>query len=781
MKDLIYIMQSIKRTFYFFHCLSFFVTSGVLVLLISCQTQQKKDVIVDDLTKYVNPFVGTQGEGNTYPGAVAPFGLVQFSPDTDKESWRAPSGYEYTDSTLYGFSMTHFNGTGVPDLGDFLFIPSIGKPELQPGTKEHPEEGYITPFSHKNEKASPGYYSLYLPEHSINVELTATERAGMMKLTYPETDSANVLVDLSHVLKQEVVWSHVRIENEQLISGYHQVYGWAKERYLYFAARFSEPFEECKILNGGKYQSVDSYYFDSKYQSSGKNIQCVVRYKTKRDEPVIVKIGISAVSAQNALENLDAEIPGWNFTEVHNQTCEKWNKALNKITIEGSRWEKETFYTSLYHLFLTPNVYQDIDGSYRGFDQNIHKAKDFTNYTIFSLWDTYRAVHPLFNLIESNRNADVVNSMLAHYDQSADHLLPVWSFYNNENWCMIGYHAVSVIVDAYLKDLHGFSVERAYNAIVTTAMNPDYDGLSIYDSLGYVPFDCERESVSKTLEYAYDDYCIALMAQKLGRSDNYDYFMKRAMSYKNVFDPSTNYMRGKDIKGSWRVPFNPTRFEKAGDFTEASSRQYTWYVPQDVQGLINLMGGRGNFIDQLDSLFDLTSEKAEKGSADFDGSIGQYWHGNEPGHHIAYLYNYVGQPWKTQAIVQQIMKTEYGNKPNSLCGNDDCGQMSAWYIFNVLGFYPVCPVNAEYVIGKPCAREATMTLSNGRVLRMTALNYSDQNVYIQSMQLNGTDWNKTYIPFGEIKDGGEITYTMGPKPNKSWGTATDSKPMSISE
>ncbi len=425
-------------------------------------------------------------------------------------------------------------------------------------------------------------------------------------------------------------------------------------------------------------------------------------------------------------------------------------------------------------------VYQDVDGCYRGFDQNIHKAENFTNYTIFSLWDTYRAVHPLFNFIESNKNADMVNSMLAHYDQSVDHLLPVWSLYNNENWCMIGYHAVSVIADACLKGLTGIDAGRAYEAMRTTAMNADYDGLSDYVRLGYVPFDHERESVSKTLEYAYDDYCIAQMAKKLNKTDDYHYFMRRAMSYKNVFDSSTGYMRGKDCNGNWRVPFNPDQFEKAGDFTEASSRQYSWYVPHDVQGLMNLMGGKENFIGYLDSLFDYTGAGKEKGTSHFDGSIGQYWHGNEPCHHVIYLYNYAGQPWKTQALIHQVMKTQYGNKPNSLCGNDDCGQMSAWYVFNILGFYPVCPVNEQYLIGSPCAKAATVHLSNGKSIDMRALNYSDENVYIQSMMLNGKNWNQTYIPFEEISNGAEIIYQMGSTPNKKWGSAENSRPMSVS-
>ena len=759
------------------------VFCATVIALTSCQSKQSETNDIqpsEDLSAFVNPFVGTYGDGNTFPGAVAPFGLVQLSPDTDIKDWGAAAGYEYTDSTLYGFSMNHFNGTGIPDLGDFLFVPSVGTPKFQPGTKENPDAGYITRFSHDQEKASPGYYSVFLPEQHVKVELTATERAGILKFTFPKSDSANVMMDLAHVLQWNVVWSNVRIENDQLVTGHHQVKGWAKERHVYFAARYSKPFDECGIISDGKPVYYNTYRFRSKYETAGTNLQYFARYKTDDQEVILVKVGISAVSTNNALENLDTEIPDWNFDQVVENTRNKWNKELAKIKIEGNQQEKETFYTSQYHAYLTPNVYQDVDGSYRGFDQNIYKAEGFTNYTIFSLWDTYRATHPLFNLVQADRNADMIKSMLAHYDKSVDHLLPEWSFYNNENWCMIGYHSVSVIADAQLKRIGGFDTERAYEAMKTTANNPDYDNLPNYIKLGYVPCDLERESVSKTLEYAYDDYCIALAAKALGKEADYNTFLKRSMAYKNVFDPTINFMRGKDSKGEWRTPFKANDYEGSGDFTEATSWQYTWYVPHDVQGLINLMGGNEPFLSKLDSLFVAPTDQDEQGIEDIHGIIGQYWHGNEPSHHIAYLYNYAGEPWKTQALIHKIMKTQYGNQPNSLCGNDDCGQMSAWYIFNVFGFYPVCPVNDQFVIGSPCAASASMNLSNGNVLKMTADNYSDDNVYIQSMTLNGKAWNKTYIPFDEIKNGGEIVYEMGPQPNKSWGTATDSRPFSIS-
>ncbi len=756
----------------------------ILAIQTSCKqrenSQNKNISDKQEVTQFVNPLIGTYGDGNTYPGAVVPFGFVQLSPDTELKDWGAASGYEYSDSTLYGFSMTHFNGTGIPDLGDFLFVPSVGKLQFNQGEKSDISSGYITSLNHKRESAKPGYYSLFLDEHNINVELSASERAGILKFTFPQTDSANVMIDLAHVLQWKTVWSNVRIENNHLITGYHQIKGWAKDRQLYFAAQFSKPFDSCGIISEGKLMVYNTYRFRSKYETAGKDLKVFARYKTTQKESIVVKVGISAVSSQNALENLNTEIGNTDFDSVVKTASNKWNKELNKMTIEGSVEDKETFYTSLYHAFLTPTIYEDCNGEYRGFDKNIHKSENFTNYTVFSLWDTYRATHPLFNLLQASRNEDMVKTMLTHYDQSVDKLLPEWDFYNNETWCMIGYHAVSVISDAYLKGLNNFNYERAYDAIKTTALNPDYDHVKTYSKIGYVPCDLENESVSKTLEYAYDDYCVAQMAKKLGKNDDYKIFMKRAMSYKKLFDPETKFMRGKDSKGKWRTPFDPKSYQSSGDFTEATSWQYTWYVPQDVQGLINLMGGDSVFIAKLDELFSSSSYDNEEGTEDIHGIIGQYWHGNEPSHHIAYLYDYAGQPWKTQKLIHRIMKTQYGNKPNSLCGNDDCGQMSAWYVFNIMGFYPVCPVNDEYVIGSPCAKEAEMHLSNGKCVTMFAENYSDTNIYIQSMTLNGKDWNKTFIPYDEIKNGAEIKYVMGSEPNKKWATELNSVPNSIS-
>jgi predicted alpha-1,2-mannosidase len=718
---------------------------------------------------YVRPMVGTQGEGNTYPGASAPFGMVQFSPDTEKELWETASGYEYSDSTIMGFSLTHLNGTGIPDLGDFLFMPQVGTPKFISGSKAFPDSGYRSRYSHADESASAGYYQVRLARSGVNVELTSADRAGMMRLTFPKSDSSFVMTDLHHVLRWEIQWSNIRVENDSTITGYHLVKGWAKERHLFFAARYSRPFDDFGIMSDGKPVIYNTFRFRSASEGAGRNIQFYAHYTTRENETILIKIGISAVSAANAMKNLDAEIPGWSFESVVNQTQAKWNKELAKIDIDGTQEEKEVFYTSMYHAFLAPNVYEDVTKEYRGLDQNIHRAEKFTNYAVFSLWDTYRATHPLFTLIQAPRDADMINAMLAHYDQSVEHLLPVWSLQGNETWCMIGYHAVPVIADAFVNGVKGFDAERAFAAMKRTAMNPHYDNVATYASLGYVPFDKENESVSKTLEYSYDDYAIAQMAKKLGKNADVEYFMKRAASYKNIFDPSYQLMRGKDSHGAWRTPFEPHAYTEGGDITEGTNWQYSWYVPHDVPGLIGLFGSPQAFTVKLDSLFLTKSEGKFQEPGDIQGMIGEYWHGNEPSHHIVYLYDYAGQPWKTQQRVHEIMKTQYGNKPNSLCGNDDCGQMSAWYIFTALGFYPVAPASGEYAIGSPAVKRAALKLSNGKTFTVSADNLTAENIYIQSVVLNGKQWNSPFLPHSALVTGGTLRFVMGPKPNTSWG------------
>ncbi len=769
------------------------------------------------LSDYVRPFVGTQGEGNTFPGPSAPFGMIQPSPDTDTKNWDTDSGYEYTDPTILGFSLTHLSGTGCPDLGDFLFMPQVGQPAFVPGTKDHPESGYQSAFAHADESAAAGYYKVKLQKSGVTTELTAGERAGILRFTFPASDEASIMTDLSRVIdggRWHVAQSHVRIEDSATITGFHLVNGWAKERSLYFAARYSRPFDEGLIINYGEpviYKSYVNYRFRSRNEAAGNNLQFLAKFKTRADEVIQVKVAVSAVSAANALQNLDAEIPDWDFAKVREATCAKWDQELSRIQIEGSHEQKETFYTSLYHAFLTPNLYQDINGEYRGFDQNIHQA-EAKQYTVFSLWDTFRAEHPLLSLIQAKRDSDMINSLLAHYDQSVDHLLPMWELQGNETWCMVGYHAAPVIVDGFLNGVQGFDVAHAYEAIKATAMNPDYDGLASYRKLGWVPFDEEDESLSKTLEYAYDDWCIAQMAKALGKQEDYDAFMKRAANYKNIFDASIGWMRSKDSQGNWRPDFDAhlfgggvdlhgtteiTRAQYAwvtpqtmplvlgligahfigvgsslADITEATSSQYSWFVPQDVPGLISLMGGNEKFVEKLDSLFDAKQSepfKKELSANDLRGCIGEYWHGNEPSHHVIYLYSYAGQPWKAAERLHQVVTTQYGNEPGSLCGNDDCGQMSAWYLFTCMGFYPVCPASQCYVIGAPQIPKAAMHLSNGKTFTMTAENFSDQNIYVQSVRVNGKDWDTPFLPSSELRDGGSIAFSMGPQPNKAWG------------
>jgi predicted alpha-1,2-mannosidase len=735
----------------------------------------------EHLSDYVCPFVGTQGEGNTFPGPSAPFGMVQISPDTDITNWDTDSGYEYTDPTIQGFSLTHLSGTGCPDLGDFLFVPQVGEPAFVVGRKDHPEEGYQSAFSHADESASAGYYRVKLQKSGVTTELAAGERAGILRFTFPASDTASIMTDLSHVIngnRWRVAESRLRIEDGNTVTGFHLVNGWAKERYLYFAARYSRPFDDAEIISNGKpvnYHSYINYRFRSRNEAAGTNLQFIARFKTHDGEVIQVKVAVSAVSAANALQNLDAEIPKWDFERLRETTRDKWDHELSRIQIEGSPEQKKTFYTSLYHAFLVPNLYQDVNGEYRGFDENIHHGGKFTRYTVFSLWDTFRAEHPLLALIQEKRDSDMINSILDHYSQSADHLLPMWELQGNETWCMIGYHAAPVIADGYLKGVKGFDAQKAYEAIKTTAMNPDYDGLASYRKLGWVPCDEEDESLSKTLEYAYDDWSIAQMARALGKRADYDYFMKRAASYKNIFDASIGWMHSKDSHGNWRANFNAHLFgggTNLQDVTEATSSQYSWFVPQDVPGLIGLMGGKEPFVQKLDSLFDAKQSAAfthDLSANDLRGCIGEYWHGNEPSHHVIYLYCYAGQPWKAAERLHQVVTTQYGSGPGSLCGNDDCGQMSAWYMFTCMGFYPVCPASDFYVIGAPQIPRAVMHLSNGKTFSMTAENISDRNIYVQSVKLNGKNWNSPFLPYKELKHGGSIAFVMGPQPSQ-WGT-----------
>ena len=524
--------------------------------------------------------------------------------------------------------------------------------------------------------------------------------------------------------------------------------------------------------------------FRSCYEAWGKNLMACISFDTEEGEEVIVKTAISAVSTQGARNNMK-ELDGMTFNGLKAKGEALWEKELGKYTVTADRKTKETFYTSAYHVALHPFIFQDSDGQFRGLDKNIEKAEGFTNYTVFSLWDTYRALHPWFNLVQQEVNADIANSMLTHYDKSVEKMLPIWSFYGNETWCMIGYHAVSVLADMIVKDVKGFDYERAYEAMKTTAMNPNFDCLPEYRAIGYVPFDKEAESVSKTLEYAYDDYCIAQAAKKLGKEEDYHYFLNRALSYQTLIDPETKYMRGRDSNGNWRTPFTPVAYQGPGsvngwgDITEGFTVQYTWYVPQDVQGYIN-EAGKDWFRIRLDELFTVELPDDIPGAHDIQGRIGAYWHGNEPCHHVAYLYNYLKEPWKCQKWIRTIADRFYGNTPDALSGNDDCGQMSAWYMFNCIGFYPIAPSSNMYNIGSPCVEAITVRMSNGKNIEMTADNWSPKNVYVKELYVNGKKHNKSYLTYDEIRDGVKLRFVMSSKPNYNRATDDEAVPPSLS-
>lgn len=755
----------------------------------------------EDLIQFVNPFIGTDDMGHTFPGAAVPFGLVALSPDTDSllysygdgynpEIYRYCAGYQYKDKTIVGFSHTHFNGTGHSDLGDFLVMPMIGQVRLNSGTEDNPESGYRSGFSHEREEAHPGYYAVHLDDYKIDVELTATERVGFHKYRFPQSDEVHIILDLTSGIYNydgKVVWSSVRVENDTLITGFRQTHGWARERYLYFAMALSKPMKTFGLYND---ETLTYRGFWRKWNESdnfperaGRRVKAHFDFETDEDEEILVKFALSAVCPKNAVENLKAEITHWDFEAVHKSAQEKWNRELSRIVIKAPEERKVNFYTSMYHSFLNPVVYNDVNGQYRGLDQNIHHTDGFTNYTIFSLWDTYRALHPLFTLVQQERTNDIVRSMLAHYDESVHHILPIWSHHGNENWCMIGYHAVPVIADAYMKGLRVYDNQKAFDAVIASANYDPYDGIGDYKQYGYVPEDLNRNSASKTLEYAYDDWTIYRFAVEVGESSIAEDFKKRALSYKNLYDEETGFMRARLSDGSWKKDFDPLSVAGQG-FIEGNAWNYSLYVPHDIQGFIRLLGGEDRLVTWLDSLFVMSvsdEDIAHSEDVTRSGMIGNYVHGNEPSHHVPYMYVYAGKPWKTQERVHQIVNTMYRNEVDGLCGNDDCGQMSAWYIFSCLGFYPVCPGSNEYVIGSPCVDEAILHLENGKTFKVVANQLSDENIYVQSALLNGKAYNKCFIVHDAIVRGGELMFEMGPEPNKTWGSGPESRPYSMSQ
>ncbi|WP_195306312.1 GH92 family glycosyl hydrolase [Phocaeicola vulgatus] len=710
-----------------------------------------------DYTQLVNPFIGTDFTGNTYPGAQAPFGMVQLSPDNGLPGWDRISGYFYPDSTIAGFSHTHLSGTGAGDLYDISFMPVT-----LPYQEAEAPLGIYSKFSHADEEASAGYYRVLLKDYDINVELTATERCGIQRYTFPEGESAVFLN-----LKKAMNWdftndSYIEIIDSCTIQGYRFSEGWARGQHVYFHTRFSKPFASVEM---------DTTAIALKGKRVGTAYIARFNFDTEKGEQIVLSTALSGVSMEGAAKNMAAEAPHNDFDKYLAETKDNWNRQLGKIEVTGdNKDDKVNFYTALYHTMIAPTIYSDVDGAYYGPDKKIHQTDGWVNYGTFSLWDTYRAAHPLFTYTEPQRVNDMVKSFIAFYEQNGR--LPVWNFWGSETDMMIGYHAVPVIVDAYLKGIGDFDAEKALEACVATANLDDYRGIGLYKKLGYIPYNIKDEynaenwSLSKTLEYAFDDYCIAEMARKMGRTQLADEFYKRSQNYRNVFNPASSFMQPIDDKGVFQPNFSPDDY--TAHICESNGWQYFWSVQQDIKGLIALTGGKDRFTEKLDSMFTYIPA----GNADLPlfstGMIGQYAHGNEPSHHVIYLYNKVRQPWKTQKYAAQVMHDLYFNAPAGLCGNEDCGQMSAWYVFSAMGFYPVNPVSGEYEIGTPLFPEIQMHLDNGKTFTVLAPGVSRENIYIQSVKVNGQPYDKSYITHRQIMDGATVEFEMGPEPGNIW-------------
>ncbi|MEF3083477.1 GH92 family glycosyl hydrolase [Luteimonas sp. SMYT11W] len=740
----------------------------------------------------VDPFIGTGGEGHTYPGATVPFGMVQLSPDTRiqprAQAYDWAAGYRYDDTSIVGFSHTHFSGTGHSDLGDVLLMPVTGPEKLERGDPDVPGSGYASRFRHDDEIARPGYYAVTLDDARVRAELTASARAGVHRYTFPEDTDARVLLDLRTSMYDypgKILWSRLRQMPDGTITGFRETRGWAPGRQLYFAMRFSRP------LTGHAFHNTET---DIAYKgfappgdrSPGERAQIEGRQLVgtfdfgKLDAPLVVKVAISSVDEAGAIANLDVEVPDFDFDRVRSAAKAEWTEALSVLDIDAPEPDRRSAYTALYHTLLGPTLFMDVDSRYRGPDQAVHTADGFTHYSTFSLWDTYRALHPLLTIVQpEKRNADFVDSLLAHRRRSPYGILPVWSFHGQETWTMIGYHAVPVIADAYLKGIRGFDADAALDAMVASASYGPYDGLRQYMELGWVPIDEEGEAASKTLEYAYGDWTIARMAQAMGRTDIARRFDTRAANWRNAFDPGTGFMRAKNRDGSFRTPFDPTASGYGTDYTEGNAWQYSWYVPHDVAGLAAAHGGADALLGRLDAAFEAEVDPSIfEHMEDITGLIGWYAHGNEPSHHVAYLYAYAGQPWRTQARLKTIMDTQYADRPDGLAGNDDLGQMSAWYLFTALGFYPVAPGSGEYVIGRPFLPRATLKLPNGRQFTVVADGLDQGHDYIGSVTLDGKPLQRAFLRHAEILAGGELRFTMQAEPSQAWPGAGAEAPYS---
>lgn len=739
-----------------------FYTTLLGLALASCSPSQSIKSPVDS----VDPFIGTGFHGHTYPGATVPFGAVQLSPDTRRGNWDACSGYHYSDSTLFGFSHTHLSGTGCIGLGDILFRPTTQDISLSgQGDIYQP-----APFSHNDEKASVGYYTVNLPTEGVLAELTAATHTGVHRYTFPKDKAGSIIIDLAHTLDNEFIYkAELEKTADNEITGMRHLRGWSDNQYIYFVAQFSQPFQSASFINAKQQIPAEG-------KTNGNNLQAVLTFDTKDGKPVIAKVGLSIVSLENARENMESEVKDFDFDAVHQSAVAQWTEALSGITVEGgSPEDRADFYTAMYHSMVIPNVVSDVNGEYRRHDMTIGQLPTGEKqYSTFSLWDTFRAWNPLMTLTDTTLVNNMVRSFMNMYDASGE--LPIWPLSAGETGTMIGYHSVSVIADAYLKGIRGFDAEKALNAMMVSS-DKNKKGSDYYTQYGFIPSNIKKESISCLLEYAYDDWTIAQMAKAMGKEEVYNKYIERSQNYINVFDGSTKFFRGKRMDGNWESPFNS--FEAGRAYTEATAWQYRFFAPHDVNGMIQLYGGKESFTASLDSLF--TIETPEKGDmVDITGLIGQYAHGNEPSHHMAYLYNYVGQPWKTQEMTRRLLHEMYHPTPEGISGNEDCGQMSAWYILSSLGFYSVCPGSNEYALTTPLFEKAVMKLANGKTLTILA-NDPKKNIYIDKVELNNKEITKNFITFAQLMEGGELRFTLSAKPNTTRGTATTDAPYSYTQ
>ncbi len=747
---------------------SLFLLAG---LLISCSNEVDKTATYEVFkpNKFVDPFIGTGGHGHVYPGATVPFGMVQLSPDNGTSGWDWCSGYHYSDSLVAGFSHLHLSGTGIGDLADILFMPVNKEIDLTVPVNERTDIPYLSGYSHENEEASPGYYRVFLQDFGIDAELTTTKRTGFHKYTFEEPGEQSVILDLGFSINwDKPVETKIIYEDERTISGYRHSTGWAKNQKVFFVARFSKPIRKYNLFsNRQKSEGI---------QVEGSHTSAQFFFADEANNELQAQVALSSVSIENANENLK-EDEKKHFGQVREEAESLWNSALADIQIETPVDSLKTiFYTALYHTQLAPVTFSDVNGEFRKENDSIATANDFVVYSTLSLWDTFRAEQPLLTIIEPDRVSDIINSMLEYYEVNKS--LPVWTLYGNETNTMTGYHSIPVITEAYFKGLRDYDVEKAYQAMKTTMMQ-DARGLDFYKEYGYVPYDKLDESVTITLEYAYNDWCVAQMAKALGKEEDFEYFLKRSKAYQKVFDSETGFMRGKSSDGiSWNEPFDPkfSRHRENTDYTEGNAWQHSWFVPHATEDFIALHGGAENFTNMLEQLFTESSEiTGDFTSADISGLIGQYAHGNEPSHHIAYLFNRAGKPWRTQFWIREILRTQYNTTPNGLSGNEDAGQMSAWYVFSSMGLYPFNPASAEYEVGSPLFERSTLNLPNGNGFTIIAENTSEENIYIQSATLNGEEFDQTSISHDQILDGGELKFIMGPEPNKNWGVVSNQK------